>query len=164
MMTEQIETNPKKEQQETPKQEYVYKTRLGKVKTFKSKQAYDNFIARLEKLKENGKLGGRPTGSVQGNGANSSGVASNPTSASSPAPVQLNNDEEKKRLEAEKEKKSKELTSSKKIDDEKFKQSVLVIAIIVSSVILVVIFIFKPKLPKLFGGDKDDSGNTQQST
>jgi hypothetical protein len=157
-MTENIDTNTTTVTVSGPakdEQEYVYKAKSGKVRKFKTKEGYERFLKRIQKLKEDGKSGGRPeqhqSEPVQGSGN---------TSAPSSALTVLDNDEEKKRIEEEKKKKDEETAISKKKDaDVKFQQTVLVIAIIISSAIIVILFFVKPKFPKLFGGGKDDSGS-----
>ena len=131
-----------------PKEEYLYTTKKGKIKKFKTKEAYDNYLKRLEKLKVAGRSGGRPLKSdMMQNGEGSS--------TSNSALQILTNDEEKKRLENEK--KTTETTAKKKKEELQFQQTVLVIAILIVSIALVLIFFMKP-LKNLFGGNKNDSG------
>ena len=154
-MTAEPERKPTETPKEPEKKEYLYTTKSGKIKKFKTQEGLDSFLRRTEVLKNSGKLGGRPKKDkpelVQGSGN---------TSAPSSALTVLDNDEEKKRIEEEKKKKDEETAISKKKDaDVKFQQTVLVIAIIIASFIIVIIFFVKPKFPRLFGGGKDDSGS-----
>lgn len=150
-MTETVitQTTPTTE----PKEEYLYTTRKGKIKKFRTKEAYDNYLKRLEKLKVAGRSGGRPPNE---SGHKSDMMQSGEGSSTSNSALQLlTNDEEKKRIENEK--KTVDTTVKKKKEELQFQQTVLVIAILIVSIALVLMFFAKP-LKNLFGGSKNDSG------
>lgn len=137
------------------KEEYLYTTKKGKIKKFRTKEAYDNYLKRLEKLKVAGRSGGRPPNELE---RKSDTMQSGEGSSTSNSALQLlTNDEEKKRIESEK--KTTDTTAKKKKEELQFQQTVLVIAILIVSIALVLIFFMKP-LKNLFGGSRNDSGTT----
>ena len=82
------------------KEEYLYTTKKGKIKKFRTKEAYDNYLKRLEKLKVAGRSGGRPPNELE---HKSDTMQSGEGSSTSNSALQiLTNDEEKKRIESEK--------------------------------------------------------------
>lgn len=139
------------------KEEYLYTTKKGKIKKFKTKEAYDNYLKRLEKLKVAGRSGGRPPNELEHEHKSDMMQSGEGSSTSNSALQLLTNDEEKKRIESEK--KTTDTTAKKKKEELQFQQTVLVIAILIVSIALILIFFMKP-LKNLFGGSRNDSGTT----